>query len=647
MEEYILSDGHGSADSGSFKNFWFFTLFAVSLAVPNLIYSGGTFFQTLHLMKWVVSLVPVGLMALTAGSKTFLDGRQGGLKIDFFGCYWLLYVLFITLQPLWVPLRSVPAWYREWFFFAGCCAFYLVAFSFFSEKWLRPILWLASLNAAVNGVIAECQIRDFVQPLGPLGIIMPTPGHYIGNTGQQNMFALWMALALFSSLFLFAHYGRNFSKDLKNKLAISANLFFYVIIAWCLINSTSRSGILAFWVGSIMMAVMVFCTDRDKGKLRRIGVGIILFFAVLGVFILADTGRGFSFLAKTRDMLKNIEDLAARREIWKTSWEVFKMSPFTGVGLGQYKWYYLEGQRAAMLLDPTMQWQFTYWAHNEILQWFCEFGIWGGASLLIVGLLWLAAFCRFVSRYRGRPLPTDFLWGASFLFLVWFDALWTRPFHRIENSLWIALAFGLCNRYLFWGENGIFRMKKLPSSVYRLCGAFLIGASLIGCWYGIDGVRGDLYMRAAESGTNVAVEKERLLTIARTSPMVQDLAERELALLRIRTGEASKNMEVVADGLNALIAVFKKQPVAQDYATLMGYAQRSNIKNLLAFLEPYSPPPGSGPQKAFSAPSPTTAPPAVPVPAYSGAQFLPQPGIIVPIRPLPEQKPGAVITITP
>ena len=31
---------------------------------------------------------------------------------------------------------------------------------------------------------------------------------------------------------------------------------------------------------------------------------------------------------------------------------------FASMSLGQYKWYYLQGQRAAMELHPEMQWQF-------------------------------------------------------------------------------------------------------------------------------------------------------------------------------------------------------------------------------------------------------------------------------------------------
>jgi len=580
-----------ASDSGNpFRSALFFLLFAVSLTLPNLVYSGTSFFQTLHLMKWCFALVPVGLLALCTGGSALLDGRHGPLRLDVMGLYWLLFMVFVTLQPHWVPIRSVPGWQREWFFFAGCVVFYLASFSFFKRSWLRPILWLAALNAAINGIFAELQVRDLVAPIWGLRLVMQTPGHYIGNTGQQNMLALWLAMALFSSLFLFVCYGSFSAKNLRNRIMNAGNLLFYIIMSWCLIRSTSRSGIIAFWVGTLAMTLMIFFTSRNRAQLKRAALGAALFFAVLAVFVLADTGRGFDFLLKTRDMIRNIADIAARREIWQTSWQIGAFRPLTGVGLGQFKWHYLQGQHAAMMLDPAMKWQFTYWAHNEILQWFCEFGLGGVMSLLLAALLWLAALCRYVRRHRGRRLPMEFLWGSSFLFLIWFDALWTRPFHRIENSLWVALAFALCSRHLFWGKESVFAPKKLPSPFYRLTGAFMLAAAVGGFWFGIDGIRADRLLRRAESFTNDVEEKIRLINAARHSPMVRDAAEHELAMLRIRLGEELDDREIIADGLNQLIACFVHQPTAQDFATLMDYARRSNIVSLLEFLEPYAPP---------------------------------------------------------
>ncbi len=44
-----------------------FPLLLVALAVPNLVFSGLSWFDTLHLMKWVVTAVPVALCWVVAG----------------------------------------------------------------------------------------------------------------------------------------------------------------------------------------------------------------------------------------------------------------------------------------------------------------------------------------------------------------------------------------------------------------------------------------------------------------------------------------------------------------------------------------------------------------------------------------------------
>ncbi len=586
----------GEAGSGLFTQCLFYVMFALCLDVPNLVYSGFSFFQTLHFMKWVTALVPVGIMALCTGSGALLCGRDGPLKIDLLGAYWLAFLAFITLQPLWVHIRLPEGWYREWFFFAGCVVFYFAAFSFFREKWLRSILWLASLNAFINGIFAELQVREIIRPIFGLNLIMNTPSYYIGNTGQQNMFGLWVALALFSSLFLFVCYGGRFGRNLKNKVSIIANAVFYTALSWFLICSTSRSAILAFFVGAFFLALMIRLSDNDRSRLRRLGIGIIVFFAVFAAFLIIDKTRGLEFLKKSRDMLSNLADIGARRQIWETSWRVFLLQPFKGVGLGQFKWYYLEGQHIAMGLDPTMNWQYTYWAHNEIIQWFCEFGLWGGLSLLFMMALWLVCFVRYVRKHRGRTLPLEFLWSAAFLFLIWFDALWTRPFHRIENSLWIALAFALSSRCLFYGPEAVIPLRRIPSAVYRAAGAVFTAAAVAGFWFGIDGFRADRLLRQAVSGTSDFEIQKQMIAAAAFSPMIRDHAQHEMAHLILERGKKAADRDMIADGLNRLIACFRRKPTGDDYMTLLNDARQYSIDSLFKFLEPYMPPPGSGRQ---------------------------------------------------
>jgi O-antigen polymerase len=573
-----------------FSEALFFLMFALCLDVPNLVYSGTGFYQTLHFMKWVTALAPVGVMALCTGSAALLEGRNARMEVDALGVYWLGFFAFITLQPLWVDIHLANGWLREWFFYAGCMAFYFAAFASFREKWLRAVLWLATLNAAVTGIFAELQVRGITSPILGMKLIMPTPGHYIGNTGQQNMFGIWMALALFSSLFLFVCYGGRYSKNFANKLLISGNAVFYVILSWCLICSTSRSAILAFWVGAFFLALMTHLTDRDRARQKRLAAGIVLFFIVLAVFLILDQTRGLDFLRKTRDMLRNLADVGARREIWKSSWQVFLVHPFTGVGLGQFKWHYLEGQHLAMALDPSMKWQFTYWAHNEILQWFCEFGLWGGLSLFFVMAFWLVAFVIYVRKHRGRMLPTEFLWGAALLFLIWFDALWTRPFHRIENTLWIVLAFALSSRHLFSGKDAAFTPRKFSPFLHHLTGALLVAGATAGFWFGIDGFRADRLLRQAVSYTADLARRKEMIATASFSPMLGDHARREMALLVLEQGKKANDGDLIADGLNRLIAVFRQKPTGEDYLTLLKNARQYSVAPLLEFLKPYGAP---------------------------------------------------------
>lgn len=570
-----------------FSEALFLLMFVLCLDVPNLVYSGGSFYQTLHFMKWATALVPVGVMALCTGTAAILKGQNDRMEIDVLGMYWLGFFAFITLQPLWVNIRLLNGWLREWFFYSGCMAFYFAAFTSFREKWLRAVLWLAVLNAAVTGVFAELQVRGITSPILGMNLIMPTPGLYIANTGQQNMFGIWMALALFSSLFLFVCYGGRYAKNFANKLLICGNVLFYIILSWCLICSTSRSAILAFWVGAFFLGVMTHLTDRDRKRQKRLAAGIVLFFIVLAAFLILDKTRGLDFLKKTRDMLHNLADLGARRDIWKSSWQVFLMHPFTGVGLGQFKWHYLEGQHLAMALHPSMKWQFTYWAHNEILQWFCEFGLWGGLSLFFVMALWLAAFVIFMRKHRGKTLPAEFLWGATLLFLIWFDALWTRPFHRIENTLWIVLAFALSARHLFSGKNAAFKLRKASPLLYHLTGVLLVAAATAGFWFGIDGVRADRLLRQALSFTSDAEQKKEMIATAAFSPMLGDHARREAALLVLEQGKKANDGGMIADGLNRLIDCFRQKPTAEDYLTLLKNARQFSVKSLIKFLEPY------------------------------------------------------------
>ena len=58
----------------------FYFLIFVSLGLPNLIYSGITWFDTLHIMKWTFAMVPVAIISVVGGISLTLYGNE---RIDF------------------------------------------------------------------------------------------------------------------------------------------------------------------------------------------------------------------------------------------------------------------------------------------------------------------------------------------------------------------------------------------------------------------------------------------------------------------------------------------------------------------------------------------------------------------------------------
>ncbi len=569
----------------------FFVAVVVSLALPNLIYSGLYFFQTLHIMKWTVALFPVACLSLITGSLVLWAGpERARFRIDIFGWVWFALLIYVTLQPLWISVRSVPTFYREWFFFASMWALYVLCLNRFKDVWLTPLLWLATLNGAVNVVFAELQVGNNVDVFGPLKLILPTPGNYIGNTGQQNMLGLWLAIVALGAVFIYLRHGLKGAVGWRRLVALS-NLGLLSVALWGLWNSTSRSAILSFMVGVALLALLIIM-GRDRVRLRRLGQCLVLLVAVLTISVVLNQGRSGALLYKAKDLIENADTVGGREGIWKTSWTMARQYGVRGVGLGQYKWHYLESQAEAFQRYPDMRWQYTNWAHNEYLQWLCESGVIGFVVLIGLGMWWLVSFSRYILTHRGKPFEDGVLWGGAFSFLIWFDALWTRPFHRIEDALWVSLAFAVVNREIWKLQDNRPTVSFLSSSwIVRGVGAGMAIASLFGLIYLGQGLRGDVTLRRAMQARTVAVQRG-LLEKAESSLMVRDLVERQLAYHYISVGELDRDPRALAHGLSRLMKTFDQEPTAEDLRKLMNWAgklkKRELLEKLVLYLKPGS-----------------------------------------------------------
>ncbi|HRV70463.1 MAG TPA: O-antigen ligase family protein [Thermovirgaceae bacterium] len=556
-------------------------LLAVALVLPNLLFSGTWWYESLHIIKWAAVFIPVGLLVFAAGYR-IASGRGRDPVLDPFGVVWLFLVLLLLMQPLWAPVRSIPTFAREWFFFAALWGVYVVSRGGLKKGSLSLFLWGASFNGAINVLFAEIQIRG-LQGIFPF--IYPVSGLYIGNTGQQNMFGLWLAIAMFGSASLFYNTADKGQGKNSLPLAVILNLLLFSICSWGLWNTTSRSAVLSFLVG---LVVMTFLAVRNSNR-RAILLRLAALAAIMAVTFsgTAYLGRGNAFIMKTRDMIENFQTVGKRDSIWAASGTMFLMHPVRGVGLGHFKWNYLEAQREMLLRHPGMKWQYTYWAHNEILQWFCETGIVGGLILLAMGVWWLSAFFSHVRK--GKPLSREAMWACSFLFLIWFNALWTRPFHRIEDAVWMALAFALANREILPSRAEWTEIRR--GWVLRGLGVAMAAGALSGLFFLGSGMAGDRILRVAASEKSMP-EQRLLLERASRRLMVSDIAERRLALHYIRLAEETKMGQYLDEGLTRLHLYFLRQPHVRDMIRLIAWysdvGEAGLMESVARYLRPGS-----------------------------------------------------------
>ena len=284
---------------------FFFTAMYLSFVLPNLVFSGEYFFSTLHLMKWVVALAPLAFIGAVAGYRIVRYGtRATDFRLDAFAVLWLVLLLYVTAQPLWVAIRSKETIIQEWFFFGGIWLTYVLATLLADKRILRALLWGALINAAISVFFAEMQIRHMVEGFA---FILPTPGHYIANTGQANMFALWMAISGLGGAFLFL-------SEERTRLARGMACCFLIPVCWGLIASTSRSGILSFILGFATLAAFLLRLEGRR-RLPAIALVIALFIAAGWANITLYPERAARLTDKMGDVIERPLTIANRDSI--------------------------------------------------------------------------------------------------------------------------------------------------------------------------------------------------------------------------------------------------------------------------------------------------------------------------------------------
>ena len=373
------------------------------------------------------------------------------------------------------------------------------------------------------------------------------------------------------------------------KLGNDRHAYYSVVIAllasvnfWGLMNSTSRSGTLALITGLLVMLIIA-AWKFNRHYVIRFGAIVLVLVSVFWASLYSP--RSADIVNKTADIIQNAENIGNRRGIWMTSYAMFLEHP-EGVGVGQYKWHYLEGQREGfrMVQDDWYTWQYTHWAHNEFLQFFCEGGYIGGVLLLLMWLIWFIPAVRELFRRERMSISINAVWALGLISLITFCAIFTRPFHRIENMVWITLAFAISNREFFSSRRSF---EILKGNILReFIGFAFMAASIAGCVYISSGIYGNYLLRRALS-TQDAREQLYLLEEANKHPIVREDTQRNIGYHYLQVGEQTGDTEALARGFNTLWGTFRREPHSEDINKLLEFSQKYQVEDTLRELSSY------------------------------------------------------------
>jgi hypothetical protein len=194
---------------------------------------------------------------------------------------------------------------------------------------------------------------------------------------------------------------------------------------------------------------------------------------------------------------------------------------------------------------------------------------------------------------------------VAVLFQIWFVALWSRPFHRIEDSLWMALAFAVANRSILPSSASWCRVNR--PGAFRLLGGLMAGCAVAGMLFMADGMVGDRRIHDAAVAARSPAEQYELLQSARRHLMKRDDADKQTAYFYLSLGRAMNRKDYFAEGVARLDAANRKQPEMKDLLDLVQLwgqlGNREKVQEYLAYLKPGSYQIHSAPAQVPASPS--------------------------------------------
>jgi O-antigen ligase len=227
-------------------------------------------------------------------------------------------------------------------------------------------------------------------------------GALIGTLGNPNFISAYLGMggtALFAVLL-----GLK-----KNLLQRTALLLPLTVIAWLILRSSSRQGIVVLIGGCAFVFFFYLRSLKNTRFLQIIYLGIT---SIVGIFSIA----GALKKGPLADLIYK-SSVSFRGEYWNAGIEMFKSHPFAGVGLNSYGDWYRTLRSSSAIISPGPE-VFTNTAHNIYI----DYAAAGGLPLLIaflaIILLTSISVIRFIKNDKEFDGTFYSILGAWVVYLV-------------------------------------------------------------------------------------------------------------------------------------------------------------------------------------------------------------------------------------
>lgn len=540
--------------------------FIFFLSIPSLVFSNSLFYDPYYIRYLLIGLTIAALCPAYIRSKTGDCIRMRNCKTDIPASLWIFFAYVTVIGVLRITTFS------DLIDGVATIALMIAVYgfaSYFSLR-LKYILIAANIAGVAHIIIAHLQFYGLSKGLPWIMPVELFKGYsVIGNIGYRGLLGIFISLCVVNSVYLAATAQRTIGR------------IFHIMMIFVFISSVlsigGRTSLIAIppafipWGIYYRIEILAFLKKRKR---------VVAISLLIVSFLFAITLRN-SDIIKRMTLLGRDTSSMLRLSHYATSLFMIRENPLFGVGIGNYKFHYLEAQKTMkerFSYAARLPWTYTYWAHNEYLQFVAEFGVPALFALVVIAFVWFRNIWK--AMKDAKRAPPDKVWGMSIILVFLVSSLFERPFHQIEVCLWFPLACAIIKTHV---EGNSDTCKKCGLSVPAIIVVLAAGV----CIY-VHGAFGQHALRQAYDTSDMATAYE-YLEKAKAPLLTRDEARICKNTLVISFFSKTGNRQGLDASLDAAYDLFRRYPTSETYVTVRNNAIRYNRVDLFRKLQPILP----------------------------------------------------------